>query len=176
MMLLEKMAFCPICGSSRFPMSGPKSRRCTACGFEYFMNPAAANVALILNERQELLVVRRKNEPERGTLDLPGGFADMEETAEEGVIREVKEETGLEVTSVCYLFSFANRYAFSGVIVPTLDQFFACSVADTAVLQASDDAAEAFWLPLNRIVPAEFGLVSIRRGIEKYLKIKKPTA
>ena len=169
-MLLEKMAFCPICGSSRFPMSGLKSRRCTACGFEYFMNPAAANVALILNEHQALLVVRRKNEPERGTLDLPGGFADMDETAEEGVIREVKEETGLEVTSVRYLFSFANHYVFSGVIVPTLDQFFACSVADTAVLQASDDAAEAFWLPLNRIVPTDFGLVSIRRGIEKYLK------
>ena len=120
-------------------------------------------------------MVRRKNEPEWGTLDLPGGFADMEETAEEGVIREVKEETGLEVTSVRYLFSFANHYAFSGVIVPTLDQFFACSVADTAVLQASDDAAEAFWLPLNRIVPTDFGLISIRRGIEKYLKTKETT-
>ena len=138
-MLLEKMAFCPICGSSRFPMSG-------------------------LNECQELLVVRRKNEPEQGTLDLPGGFADMEETAEEGVIREVKEETGLEVTSVRYLFSFANHYAFSGVIVPTLDQFFACSVADTAVKPHRPHRFRSrFHSSGHRKVPEDKGNISVIR-------------
>ena len=172
---LEKFRYCPSCGSTHFEACTEKSKKCRNCGFEYFLNPSSANVAFIVNKKGELLVERRKNEPAKGTLDLPGGFADLGETAEEGVIREVKEETGLEVTSVHYLFSFANHYAFSGVIVPTLDQFFACSVADTAVLQASDDAAEAFWLPLNRIVPTDFGLISIRRGIEKYLKIKKTT-
>ena len=169
-MLLEKMAFCPICGSSRFPMSSPKSRRCTACGFEYFMNPAAANVALILNERQELLVVRRKNEPERGTLDLPGGFADMEETAEEGVIREVKEETGLTVTNCQYLFSQPNVYRYSGFDVHTLDLFFRCEVEDDSKLQAMDDAAECFWLAPEDIHTEQFGLRSVRQGLYEFLK------
>ena len=171
MLLLERMAFCPLCGSSHFVVNSEKSRRCKDCGFEYFMNPSSANVALIFNQRQELLVVRRKNDPAHGTLDLPGGFADMQETAEEGVIREVKEETGLEVTSLRYLFSLPNRYKFSGVVLPTLDLFFACEVADDSKLQASDDASEAFWVALDKINPNEFGLDSIRKGVEQYVKV-----
>ena len=59
------------------------TRKCENCGFEYFMNPSAANVAFIVNENDELLVERRKNEPAKGMLDLPGGFTDIGETAEE---------------------------------------------------------------------------------------------
>ena len=175
-MLLERMAVCPLCGSSHFVLDSEKSRRCRDCGFEYFMNPSSANVALIFNQQQELLVVRRKNDPAKGTLDLPGGFADMNETAEEGVIREVKEETGLEVTALRYLFSFPNQYEFSGVTLPTLDLFFACEVADERHVKALDDASEAFWLPFEQINPAEFGLDSIRRGVEKFVRnrVEKP--
>ena len=174
-MLLERMAVCPLCSSSHFVLDSEKSRRCRDCGFEYFMNPSSANVALIFNQQQELLVVRRKNDPAKGTLDLPGGFADMNETAEEGVIREVKEETGLEVTALRYLFSFPNQYEFSGVTLPTLDLFFACEVADERLVKALDDAAEAFWLPLEKINPNAFGLDSIRRGVEKFVKVRKTT-
>lgn len=92
-----------------------------------------------------------------------------------GVIREVKEETGLEVTALRYLFSFPNQYEFSGVTLPTLDLFFTCEVADERHVKALDDAAEAFWLPLENINPNAFGLDSIRRGVEKFVKARKTT-
>ena len=38
------------------------------------MNPSAANVAIIRNSKGEILVTLRKQEPAKGTLDLPGGF------------------------------------------------------------------------------------------------------
>ena len=110
---LDKFKYCPICGSSHFEEQDEKSKRCNECGFEYYMNPSSANVALILNEKEELLVVRREKEPAKGTLDLPGGFADIGETSEQGVIREVKEETGLNVKKVRYLFSIPNKYRYS---------------------------------------------------------------
>ena len=92
---LSKFKFCPICGSTHFEINNFKSKKCGSCGFTYYANPSSATVAFIMNEKDELLVVRRKNEPAKGTLDLPGGFVDMEETGEEGVMREVMEETDL---------------------------------------------------------------------------------
>ena len=166
---LEKFRYCPVCGSSRFLPSTVKSKQCLDCGFEYFMNPSSANVAIILNDKKELLVVRRKNDPAKGTLDLPGGFADMGENAEAGVIREVREETGLCVTSVKYLFSHENLYLYSGLQIPTLDLFFQCEVEDYAAVHASDDAQDCMWVAPRDIRVGDFGLDSIREGLNMYL-------
>lgn len=169
--MLDKFVYCPACGSKTFSANSPKSRKCGRCGFEWFMNPAAAVVALITNDRGELLVVRRRLEPAKGTLDLPGGFADAGETAEEAVKREVKEETGLDVTAARYLFSRPNIYRYSGVDIHTLDLFFACEVVDNSQVVAADDAAECFWLPVRDINPDDFGLESIREGIKMRLSL-----
>ena len=167
---LEKFRYCPSCGSTHFEACTEKSKKCRNCGFEYFLNPSSANVAFIVNKKGELLVERRKNEPAKGTLDLPGGFADLGETAEEGVRREVKEETGLTVTNCQYLFSQPNVYRYAGFDVHTLDLFFRCEVEDESQLQAMDDAAECFWLAPEDIHTEEFGLRSVRQGLYEFLK------
>ena len=169
---LEIFSHCPACGSNDFCDNDVKSRRCRHCGFVYYLNPSGATVALILNEKGELLVERRKNPPAQGTLDLPGGFADIGETAEEGVAREVLEETGLKVTKTSYLFSIPNQYLYSGMTIPTLDLFFCCEVTDTDNLRAGDDAAECFWVPLPEVDPQLFGLDSICQGVERFLRLR----
>ena len=118
---LAQFKFCPKCGSPRFEVHNGKSKHCLDCGFTYYFNPSSATVALIQNGQGDLLVCRRGKEPAKGTLDLPGGFVDMFETGEEGVIREVKEETGLDVCRAQYLFSLPNLYLYSGFLVHTLD-------------------------------------------------------
>lgn len=166
---LSQFLYCPECGSSRFEVHNIKSKKCADCGFVYYFNPSSATVALILNEKNELLVCRRAKEPARGTFDLPGGFVDMFETGEQGVAREVLEETGLTVTSVDYLFSLPNIYVYSGFPVHTLDMFFRCEVQDFAPLTAHDDVADTFFVPLAELRSEDFGLQSVRRGIEKLL-------
>ena len=165
--LLSLFRHCPVCGSDRFVVHDEKSKRCEQCGFVYYLNPSSATVAVIVNERDELLVVRRAKEPARGTLDLPGGFCDCGETAEEGVVREVMEETGLRVTVVQYLFSIPNVYRYSGLDVHTMDMFFACRVGEGWEAHAADDASEVAWVPFGQIHPEAFGLTSVRMGVEK---------
>ena len=167
--VLDKFKFCPVCGSPNFEINNIKSKKCTDCGFSYYLNPSSATVAFILNEKDELLVVRRKNEPAKGTLDLPGGFVDMDETGEEGVAREVKEEPGRDAIEVNYQFSIPNLYLYSGFLVHTLDMFYIVKVKDLSHVEAMDDAEESYWIPLKAIHPEEFGLGSVRQGVIKFL-------
>lgn len=166
---LAQFLYCPECGSSHFKVNNEKSKKCVDCGFVYYFNPSAATVALILNDENKLLVCRRAKEPAKGTLDLPGGFIDMGETGEEGVTREVLEETGLKVKQAIYQFSLPNIYIYSGFPVHTLDMFFLCTVEDTTHLSAMDDVADSFFLPLSEIHPEDFGLDSVRRGVSTFL-------
>ena len=169
---LRMFAYCPVCGSRHFEFNSDKSKLCRDCGFEYFLNPSAANVAFILDGSNRLLVATRDREPAKGTLDLPGGFADIGETAEEGVAREVKEETGLTVTSMRYLFSHPNTYLYSGFEVKTLDSFFLCEVSDADAARPHDDAAALQWIPLDALRPERFGLDSVRQGLIRFLHDK----
>lgn len=137
------------------------------------MNPSAANVAIIKNSEGEILVTLRKQEPAKGTLDLPGGFTEIGETSEEGVKREVMEETGLNVTAVHYLFSLSNVYRYSGIELPTLDMFYECDIEDETVLAANDDAAECMWIKPEDIHTEQFGLRSVRWGLVKFLERQK---
>ncbi|MBE6255242.1 MAG: NUDIX domain-containing protein [Prevotella sp.] len=168
---LHLFRFCPKCGSPRFVEHNDKSKHCEACGFTYYINPSAATVALIVNDQGEWLCVRRAKEPAKGTLDLPGGFSDLYETSEEGVIREVKEETGLDVAAVEYLFSIPNQYVYSGFTVHTMDMFYRCRVNSCEGAHAADDASELLWLRPEAIRPEDFGLLSIRKGVGHLLRL-----
>ncbi len=173
--LLEKFHYCPVCGSSRFEVNDFKSKRCLDCGFVYYFNPAGAVVALIVNERDELLVATRAEDPAKGTLDLIGGFADCGETAEQAMQREIKEETGMDIAldHMHYLFSLPNTYLYSGLLIHTMDLFYLCRVSSLTHIIASDDVASCRWVPLSEIAPGQFGLDSIRQGVINYMQWAK---
>ena len=166
---LSEFKYCPKCGSAFFHEHNFKSKACASCGFVYYFNCSASTAAFIQDAEGRLLTVRRANEPAKGTLDLPGGFVDMDENAEEAVKREIREETGLEVSRVHYLFSIPNRYPYSGFEVHTVDLFFECLVNDFTDTKANDDASEIVFIPLNQINPIDFGLESIRQAISQFI-------
>lgn len=164
---LAQFKFCPKCGSEHFTENNFKSKKCGSCQFVYYFNPSSSVIALILNESGELLVATRACDPAKGTLDLPGGFADMDETGEEAVVREVKEETHLNVLGVKYLFSIPNRYVYSGFEVHTLDLVYLCKVGDVKNLQAEDDVAKLQFMKVNELNPDLFGLISVKQVIKE---------
>ena len=113
---LHQFTYCPKCGARTFVERNEKAKQCTTCGFVYYFNPSSAVACFIRNSKGELLLVRRAKEPAKGTLDLPGGFVDIYESAEDAAHREVKEETGLDVTNITYFGNQAWPYP-SGLMV-----------------------------------------------------------
>lgn len=168
---LSQFSFCPKCGSNGFAENNIKSKKCGSCGFVYYFNSSASTVALIINDKNELLVATRAHEPVKGTLDLPGGFVDLDETGEEAMMREVKEETNLDVIDTKYLFSIPNRYIYSGFEVHTLDLVYLCKVGDINGLKAEDDVAKLQFIKIEDLDPDLFGLLSIKEIIRKIQNI-----
>jgi 8-oxo-dGTP diphosphatase len=100
----------------------------------------------------ELLMIRRGHGPAAGRWSVPGGRVEHGELLAEAVIREVREETGLEC--VCGpLIGWVERIhddADAGRHFVILD--FEVTVLDETEPVAGDDAAEARWIPLEQVI------------------------
>ena len=170
--------FCPRCGSQEFGTLGTRAKKCKHCSFIYYFNTSSAVAALIFDEAGRLMLTRRAIEPHFGKLDLPGGFVDPMETAEEALSRELREELGIEINNIEYYCSFPNEYPFSGLSVFTLDLAFKVKVAPDAKITPMDDiSAFEFYYP-KEINLKEIPGHSIRKIVEKVVseknRINKP--
>jgi len=70
---------------------------CGACGFIHYINPKVV-VGAIPERAGRVLLMRRAIEPRYGAWTFPGGFMEVDETAEEAALREAEEEVGLSLT------------------------------------------------------------------------------
>lgn len=101
----------------------------------------------------KVLLIERGIEPYKGMLAFPGGFMRIDETAEECAIRELKEETGLEINNIKQLgaFSGVNRDPRERVVTIA---FYA--LAKQSEVIGGDDAAAAKWVSINDVPPLAF--------------------
>jgi ADP-ribose pyrophosphatase YjhB (NUDIX family) len=160
--------FCPRCGHAGFIPASTKELHCASCGFTYFVNPAAAVAALITDAGGRLLLTRRRNAPAAGMLDLPGGFVDKLETAEDALSREIQEELNLRVDEISFFGSFPNEYLFEGIVYFTLDIVFECIVRNPGTLRPADDVSSCEWIAPDKINLHDIGLDSVKNIILAY--------
>lgn len=102
--------------------------------------PSITVDAIILNEKKEILLIKRKNDPFKDRWALPGGFVEYGERVEEAVVREVKEETGLdvEILKLHNVYSDPKRDPRGH----TISIVYHCKIIG-GNLKGSDDAREA---------------------------------
>ena len=100
--------FCPQCATPLLSteVSGRTRTKCPACDFVYWDNPVPV-VAAIVEHEGKVILTRNKGWPEKW-LGIVAGFLEKGETPEDGVLREVREELGLEGEIV----AFVGHYAF----------------------------------------------------------------
>ncbi|MEI6056341.1 MAG: NUDIX domain-containing protein [Lentisphaerota bacterium] len=164
--------YCPKCGKNSFEEDSFKSFKCQKCNFRIFLNAGAAVIAIIRNDRNEVLLTIRRHDPYAGMLDLPGGFVDYEENAEEALCREIKEELNLEVVDLKYLLSIPNLYEYEGILYHTLDLAFSCKVESFDNIKTDDDVSGYKFIPIEDISLDDVGLRSAKE-IVRILKEQK---
>ena len=130
--------FCPACGTQTEQHTDIMNR-CPHCGFELYPKVSTAIIVLVRRGDDEILMVHARNF--RGTFyGLVAGFVEAGETLEQCVAREVREETGLEITNIRYFDSQPWPYP-SGLMVG----FTADYAGGTIKLQSDELSSGAFY-------------------------------
>lgn len=147
----EAFKFCPRCGSR----GRPDSRRlsCPNCGLDTYFSPKPVQEIILENDQGEYLFCVRGVEPAKGKLDFPGGFVEPDETFEESLRREIKEELGIDmdVSDMEYLHSAYTKYPFQGVEYDVVGTSFWARLPKGAKIVPADDVAGVEFYKLSEI-------------------------
>ena len=135
--ILHGWRFCPRCAAAL--TTGRAHVRCPSCGSEYWANSVPGVHALIVRD-DRVLLGRRRFEPGAGCWGLPGGFLDEGEDPLDGLRREVREETGLDIEPL---------ELFGHWLQPHGERTVLCLVWRARVLRGreapADDVSELAW-------------------------------
>ena len=159
--------FCPGCGGRNIRKFQDYGMRCADCGYLYFHNAASA-VSAIIEARQGIILITRKQAPRRGYFDLPGGFVGHGETLEEALERETQEELNLAVKDLRYFGSFPNRYEYGGVTYFTIDTVFICRAGSLSSMMPREEVSEISILKPGEIDMRRLAFSSVRKALQKY--------
>jgi 8-oxo-dGTP diphosphatase len=165
--------FCIRCGTPLIELKdhdGKKRKGCPACGWIYYENPVPAVACVVINENNEVLLVKRKFEPAKGTWALPSGYIEIDQTPAECAIVELKEETGLDGRIKHELGYFMQD---SPVCKKVISIGFHMEIVG-GELKAGDDAADARFASLSSIPQLPFAshreflkIVTSEKGINE---------
>lgn len=136
--------------------------------YDYPRPAVTADCVVFSNDSDGLsvLLIERANEPFKGCWAFPGGFMDMDEDAEACAIRELKEETGLQLEHMKQIGAFTD--------VDRDPRGRTVSIAYSALVEkrlviGADDASQARWFPIDSIPSLAFDHEEILRAALKVL-------
>jgi 8-oxo-dGTP diphosphatase len=147
---LGRFEYCPFCGTqlALIEKGGKPRPACPSCGFVQFRNPVPGVVVLVDMDGHVLLGKRRGGFGE-GKWGLPQGYIEFDEDFLTAAIREVKEETGLDVEIRSILSVVSN---FLSPRLHTLAIVLLARVVG-GELRAADDLEAVEWFPLSGPLP-----------------------
>ena len=142
--------FCLKCGNVMLlgdDREGKMRPQCSECGWTFYKNPIPASACIILNDKNELVVIKRKYEPNAGGWALPSGYVEIDQNPAECAVDEMKEETGLDGEVIVQL-GYDTEY--SPIYEKVISFGFLMKITG-GKLQAGDDAVEARYVSFDEL-------------------------
>lgn len=172
-MEIKKIQFCPVCGSQDYSVEG-NCFSCPKCDTVFYENPAStACVVFHLADGRVILSERGRN-PHKGKYDYPGGFVEMGETAEQAIVREVREELAIEIDpqKLQYLCTGQAMYPFGGMNISIMDTVFTYALSDDTYAQMTplDDVAAIRAVQPSEITPEMCGFGVVYKETKAFIK------
>ncbi|MDY6778701.1 MAG: NUDIX hydrolase [Candidatus Nanohaloarchaea archaeon] len=135
-------SFCPACGNrlETRTQEGRTRQYCTSCSRIIWQNPKPVAWTLVEHE-DDLLLVRRAQEPDSGTWDIPGGFLEHGESFRQAAVRELEEETDLSINHGS--LTVVDTLSFMREDEHVVGAVFHHTVGSRPSILAGSDAAEA---------------------------------
>jgi NAD+ diphosphatase len=140
----SRAGFCPVCGAATAPVLGGLARRCDACGVEDYPRSDPAVIMAVVDGADRLLLGRQPSWP-TGRYSVLAGFAEVGESLEQAVHREVGEEAGIKVRDVTYLGSQAWPFPRSLMVA------FTARAVTTQLRPAPGEIEDARWLTRDEL-------------------------
>lgn len=173
MLTIEAFSYCPCCAHTLSKESSVLLQ-CPQCSFRFYQSPKPAVAVLIKNSKGELLLSRRNIEPHKGTLELPGGFVDPDETFEKAIIREVFEELGIHIqkSDLHYFTSVTGDYVYQDITYKVVFPVYSITLEETPTFKQDEREIQniAFY-PTKEIDPEHIGLMGDREAVKQFLSL-----
>jgi len=118
-------------------------------------------------DSNQVVLIQRKNPPFQGQWALPGGFVENDEDLEEAAIRELREETGIELTSMIQVYAFGKPDRDPRQRVVTIA--YLAVIKDQPKIKGASDANQADWFDLDQLPELAFDHAEIINRAVKML-------
>lgn len=172
MLISDFLKYCPNCKNKLIKKTN--LFYCQKCVFYFYHNPIPTNGLIIYNETKEVLLVKRKFSPKKNYWDIPGGFINLNETLENSIKREIKEELGIDVDlkKLTYLTSSKDLYNYKKIKSYTICLIFLYKInkIHKEKMIPSDDISEAKWFKEQNINWEKIAFSGIKKGLKLFFR------
>ena len=166
--MIKNFIYCPWCKGLLKRIDG-RLIDCPKCHFHFYLAPAQTTALIMENSKRQILLTKRKFAPKKNYWDLPGGFINFKETAEESLRREIKEELNITLKQLTYFGSYWSYYPYKKIRYQTLCLAFT-SHYDGQKISVNDDVKDYRFFSYKQISLDKISFVDIKTALKDYLK------